>query len=132
MQQATSDGTAVVPLPLVRVLIEDPRLCGGDLPSPPVPVELTVCSGPCDTDETCPLVMDGTCPHGPFDIVVSALEGPWAPSVCAAWDQTATPLVDARQLDETDPALRLAHHLGAVYQRLTIASPSHQLGSDDS
>jgi len=124
MDQTTSEGTSDVPLPLLRVLIEDPLLADAELPRPPGPVELTVCSGPRGTAETCPLVMDGNCPHGPFDVVVTALDGPWARSVRAAWDQTSTPVVDARQLDETDPDRRLAHHLGAAYQHLTPTTPS--------
>lgn len=123
MRHTISEGTSALPLPLVRILIEDPALADAQLPTPPppapAPVELTVCSGPRDGNETCPLVMDGTCPHGPFDVVVTALHGPWAPSICAAWHQSRTPVVDARGLSETDPTRRLAHHLGAAYQHLT-------------
>lgn len=121
MQHITREGTSTLPLPLVRVLVEDPAVADAQLPPPPAPVELTVCSGPRDSNETCPLVMDGTCPHGPFDIVVSALHGPWAPSVCAAWHQAPTHVIDARHLDETDPTRRLTHHLGAAYQHLLPA-----------
>jgi hypothetical protein len=119
MQHNTSEGTSALPLPFVRILIEDATLANAQLPPPPAPVELTICSGPSDGNETCPLVMDGTCPHGPFDIVVTALDGPWAPSICAAWHQSPTPAVDARHLDEANPARRLAYHLGAAYQHLT-------------
>jgi hypothetical protein len=120
MLRTTIEGTSIVPLPLLRVLIEDPLLAGEDLPVPRAPVEVTVCSGPCAIDETCPLVMDGSCPHGPFDVVVSALGGPWARSVCAAWGQTPTPVVDASDVRDTDPTQRLAHHLGVAFQQLTL------------
>ena len=66
--------------------------------------------------------MDGTCPLGPCDIVVSALKGPWAPSVRAAWAETSTPMVDATGLTATDPTERLHHHIGAAIQRLWATS----------
>jgi hypothetical protein len=102
----------------LRVIIEDPALIVDDLAAPTGAIEVTACSGPCDEREVCPLVMDGTCPLGPCDIVVSALEGPWAPSVRAAWAHSPTPMVDATDLAVTDPAQRLHHHIGAALQRL--------------
>jgi hypothetical protein len=114
--------TAISPPPFpgrpLRVLIEDPALIVDDLAKPTAAIEVTVCSGPGDEREVCPLVMDGTCPLGLCDIVVSALEGPWAPSVRAAWAETSTPMVDATDLAATDPAERLHHHIGAAIQRL--------------
>jgi hypothetical protein len=62
--------------------------------------------------------MDGTCLLAPCDIVVSALKGPWAPSVRAAWAETSTQIVDATDLAATDPTKRLHHHIGAAIQRL--------------
>jgi hypothetical protein len=74
--------TAIDPPPVpgrpLRVLIEDPALIVEDLATPTAAIEVTACSGPRDEHEVCPLVMDGTCPLGPCDIVVSALTGPWA------------------------------------------------------
>jgi hypothetical protein len=102
----------------VRVLIEDPALIVDDLETPTAAIDVTVCGGPRDEREVCPLVMDGTCPLGPCDIIVSALEGSWAPSVRAAWAETSTPMVDARDLAATDPTERLHHHIGAAIQRL--------------
>ncbi|HEX6568536.1 MAG TPA: hypothetical protein VF015_05200 [Acidimicrobiales bacterium] len=102
----------------LRVLIEDPALMVDDLATPTTAIDVTACSGPRDEREMCPLVMDGTCPLGPCDIVVSALTGPWAPSVRAAWAETSTPVVDAVGLTATDPAERLQHHIGAAIQRL--------------
>jgi hypothetical protein len=102
----------------VRVLIEDPALVVGDLATPSSAIEVRACGGPCDEREECPLVMDGACPLGPCDIVVSALKGPWAPSVRAAWAETSTPMVDATDLAATDPTKRLHHHIGAAIQRL--------------
>jgi hypothetical protein len=108
------------PLPTrpLRVLIEDPALVADDLATPTAAIDVTACSGPCDERELCPLVMDGRCPLGPCDIVVSALTGPWAPAVRAAWAETSTPVVDAVGLTATDPAERLQHHVGAAIQRL--------------
>ncbi len=119
MQQRT---TAVDPPPVpgrpFRVLIEDPALIADELATPSNAIEVTVCSGPRDEREVCPLVMDGTCPLEPCDVVVSALEGPWAPSVRAAWAETSTEIVDATDLAATDPAERLHDHIGAAIQRL--------------
>jgi hypothetical protein len=102
----------------LRVLIEDPALIVDDLATPTAAIDVTACSGPRHEQEVCPLVMDGTCPLGPCDIVVPALKGPWAPSVRAAWAQTSTPMVDATNLAPTDPTERLHHHIGAALQRL--------------
>jgi hypothetical protein len=102
----------------VRVLLEDPALIVDDLETPAAAIDVTVCGGPRDEREVCPLVMDGTCPLGPCDVVVSALEGSWAPSVRAAWAETSTTMVDARDLAATDPTERLHHHIGAAIQRL--------------
>jgi hypothetical protein len=102
----------------LRVLIEDPALIADELATPTDAIEVTVCSGPRDEREVCPLVMDGTCPLEPCDIVVSALEGPWAPSVRAAWAETSSQIVDATDLAATDPMDRLHHHIGAAIQCL--------------
>lgn len=114
----TASDPPPVPGRRLRVLIEDPALIVEDLATPTAAIEVTACSGPRDEHEVCPLVMDGTCPLGPCDIVVSALTGPWAPSVRAAWARTATPMVDATDLAATDPTERFHHHIGAAIQRL--------------
>jgi hypothetical protein len=81
-------------------------------------VDFTVCSGPSADHEACPLVMDGQCPLGEFDAVVSALEGPWATAVRRAWAQSTTPIVDGSTCTEDDPTARLGHHVGAALQAL--------------
>lgn len=118
LQCATEINPPALPARRLRVLIEDPALTVDDLATPTAAIAVTACSGPCDEREVCPLVMDGRCPLEPCDVVVSALEGPWARSVRAAWAQTSTPVVDATGLSATDPAERLHHHLGAAIQRL--------------
>jgi hypothetical protein len=118
LQRTTALDASPLPGRPLRVIIEDPALIVDDLAAPTGAIEVTACSGPRDEREVCPLVMDGTCPFGPCDIVVSALEGPWAPSVRAAWAQTSTPIVDATDLAATDPAQRLHHQIGAALQRL--------------
>jgi hypothetical protein len=118
LQRTTAINPSHVPARPLRVLIEDPALIVDDLATPTAAIDLTACSGPRDEREVCPLVMDGTCPLGPCDIVVSALKGPWAPSVRTAWAQTSTPMVDATDLAATDPTERLQHHIGAAIQRL--------------
>lgn len=104
------------PVRPVRVLIEDPVLLGRALDAP-AGFELVACAGPRDA-EVCPLVVDGTCPLGPCDVVVTALAGPWARSVRAAWQEAGAVLVDTGGLAAADPNARLNHHVGAAIQRL--------------
>jgi hypothetical protein len=120
MLQRTTATNSPPPVPArpLRVLIEDPALIVDDLATPTAAIDVTVCCGPRDEREVCPLVMDGSCPLQPCDVVVSALNGPWAPSVRAAWAQTSIPMVDATDLTVTDPTKRLHHHIGAAIQRL--------------
>jgi hypothetical protein len=118
LQRTTAIDPPPVPGRPLRVLIEDPALIADQLATPMDAIEVTVCSGPRDEREVCTLVMHGTCPLEPCDIVVSALKGPWAPSVRAAWAETSTQIVDATDLAATDPTERLHHHIGAAIQRL--------------
>jgi hypothetical protein len=109
------------PLGPLRVLVEDPKVA--DVSSDPhVGIEVTICSGPPDVTETCPLVLEGSCPLGPFDVVVSALQGPWARCVHAAWTETDTSVVDGRPCAVTDPVERLDHHVGLALQHLWVGS----------
>jgi hypothetical protein len=108
---------SVTPLRPLRILIEDPTLVT-QAPNHSMAVDITTCSGPRDDRDTCPLVMDGRCPLGPFDVVVTALRGPWARCVRAAWAETNTPLIDAGGLATPDPDERFAHHVGAALQGL--------------
>jgi hypothetical protein len=118
LQRETAIDLSPLPARPLRVLIEDPALVADELMTPTAAIDVTVCSGPRDEHEVCPLVMDGTCPLEPCDIVVSALEGPWAPSVRAAWAETSTPIVEATNLAAIDPTERLRHHLGSAIQHL--------------
>ena len=101
----------------LRIIVEDPQLVEPLLHTPTSAVEVAVCAGPCE-GEVCPLVMMGRCPLAPCDAVVTALDGPWARSVRAAWREAGTPVVDARELAVTDPGERLRHHVGAALQKL--------------
>jgi hypothetical protein len=118
LQRTTASNPPPVPVSRLRVLIEDAALSVDDLATPTAAIDVTACSGPRDERDVCPLVMDGTCPLGPCDIVLSALNGLWAPSVRAAWAQTSTPMVDATDLAATDPTERLHRHIDAAIQRL--------------
>ena len=51
-----------------------------------------------------------------------AIEGPWGPSVRAAWAEASTQVVDATGVAATDPTERLHHRIGAAIQRLWPAS----------
>jgi hypothetical protein len=118
LQRTTASNPPPVPGSRLRALIEDAALSVDDLATPTAAIDVTACSGPRDERDVCPLVMDGTCPLGPCDIVLSALNGLWAPSVRAAWAQTSTPMVDATDLAATDPTERLHRHIDAAIQRL--------------
>jgi hypothetical protein len=103
----------------VRVLIEDPQVDlseTGQLRA--WPIDVSVCAGPASDTEECPLVMEGACPLGRFDVVVGALRGPWAPSVRAAWAETGIAYADGSGITAEDPADRVAHHIGAAIQAL--------------
>jgi hypothetical protein len=104
------------------VLIEDPQLAGVFV-DPAIGVEITTCSGPADECELCPMVMDGKCPLEPVDVVVCALDGPWARSVHAAWVQSGTPVVDERSYASTDADERLDHHLASALHHLWDLRP---------
>lgn len=117
MLQRTTEPAAVPYRPL-HLLVEDPQLVLDDLESPFEGIEVTTCGGPQGDDETCPLVMDGSCPLGPADVVVTALDGPWAACVRNAWAETTTPVVDAGDVTATDPTERLRHHVGVALQRI--------------
>jgi hypothetical protein len=118
LQRTTASNPPPVPVSRLRVLIEDAALSVDNLATPTAAIDVTACSGPRDERDVCPLVMDGTCPLGPCDIVLSALNGLWAPSVRAAWAQTSTPKVDATDLAAIGPTERLHHHINAAIQRL--------------
>jgi hypothetical protein len=62
--------------------------------------------------------MDGRCPLGRFDVVVGALQGPWATSVRAAWAEAATAYADATDITAEDHTDRVADHIGAALQTL--------------
>ena len=55
-------------------------------------VDVVVCNGP-SGGEVCPLVMDGTCPAGRPDVVVTALTGEWHTSVENGWRAEGVPVV---------------------------------------
>ena len=99
------------------VLIEDDSLDTDvlDLSPPGSGVfDIVICSGPDHAAEVCPLGMDGECPAGHPDVVVSALspENPWSHSVEAAWRLDGVPV--AR------PTKQLAwpEHIGAALRAL--------------
>jgi hypothetical protein len=84
------------------------------------PFEIVACTGPTSAAEPCPLVVDGTCPVGRPDVVVSALspDNPWAGSVRAAWRDAGVPVVEVAADDQV---LVWPAHIGAAIQRLTQA-----------
>jgi hypothetical protein len=118
------------PMRRLRVLIEDPTLGTARLDDQwRAGMEVTICSGPSSDDEVCPLVMDGRCPLGPVDVVVCALEGPWARSVHAAWLDTPLQVVDARDGIDGSAPKRFRHHIGAALA--AIVSPVMRPSGDE-
>ena len=102
------------------ILVEDDALDTDvlDLSPPGSDVfDIVVCTGPRDAAEPCPLVMDGTCPAGRPDVVVSALspDNPWSHSVQAAWRLDDVPVVQP-----TSP-LTWPAHIGAALRTLGAA-----------
>jgi hypothetical protein len=117
LQRTTRGRPPAAPLRPLRILIEDPALVlHGAAAS--IGLDVATCAGPCDAHEVCPLVTEGRCPMGSFDVVVSALHGPWARSVLGAWQETGTPVVEAAGVASADPGERFAHHVGAAMQEL--------------
>ena len=118
-QQSMPPRATPGPIRPLRILIEDPH---AELSESPQlrgwPFDVTVCAGPASDTEECPLVMDGTCPLGRFDVVVGALQGPWAASVRAAWAETGTAYADASGIATEDPTNRVTCHIGAALQAL--------------
>jgi hypothetical protein len=117
LQRTSAPRTSRSPTRPLRILIEDAQLVFDDL-TPPSGVEVAVCAGPDGDHDTCPLVLEGACSLGHFDAVCSALEGPWAHSVHAAWTETDTAVIDLRDHPATDAEGRLNHHVGAALQLL--------------
>lgn len=103
------DGAGVTPASPIRVLVEDSTMCSVapdlDVPSG---VEVTLCSGPATASDPCPLVLDGWCPAGRPDVVVCAIDGPWAPAVRAAWALESVPVVEAPAGTSLDESVRRA------------------------
>jgi hypothetical protein len=104
-------------------LIEDPALAAADVTIPVTGLEITVCSGPRSVQDSCPLVLDGSCPACVADVVVSALDGPWASPVLKAWSVAGVPVVDGRAVVQRDPAARLGCHIGAALAALAPSPP---------
>lgn len=126
-QSIPSIGTPV-PIRPLRILIEDPQVdlseSGQQLRA--WPFDVSVCAGPASDTEECPLVMDGACPLGRFDVVVGALRGPWAPSVRAAWAETGIAYANGSGITAEDPSDRVAYRIGAAIQALCAPCRSGQ------
>ena len=106
-----------------RVLIEDANLSPTteDVQAAhAVGLDLSACTGPSTASEACPLVVDGTCPLGTPDLVVSALRGCWQLPVAAAWKQEGVPVafVDAGGATSCRPHIAAAFSLG-----LSLSAP---------
>jgi hypothetical protein len=108
----------------VRVLIEDPSFF--DEPFDPLHdhwCDVTICSGPMNPHDVCPLVANGHCPVDGVDVVVHALGGAWSESVRAAWRERGTIVVESSAVS---PAAgeRFTQHVGsAITALMTTADP---------
>ena len=118
MRRRTLTSKPITPMKPIRVVIEDAELAAASTAiDAPGCMDVRICSGPASSAEICPLVVDGTCPLGPADVVVTSLDGPWAPSVAAAWREKGV-LAAAPPSGEFPPEARVRAHLGAAYQAL--------------
>jgi hypothetical protein len=118
-QESIPSRETSAPIRPLRILIEDPHVELFEGPQLRAwPFDVTVCAGPASDTEECPLVMDGSCPLGRFDVVVGALQGPWAASVRAAWAGTGTAYADASGITTADPTERVTHQIGAALRAL--------------
>jgi hypothetical protein len=118
-QQSIPSRDTLAPIRPLRILIEDPHVDLSDGRQLGAwPFNVSVCAGPASDTEECPLVMEGACPLGRFDVVVGALEGPWARSVRAAWAETGTAYADGSGITADDPTDRVTYHIGAALQAL--------------
>jgi len=64
--------------------------------------------------EFCPLVSDGVCPLGSFDVVVSDLDGPWAEPVRRAWEQQPVPVARVTRAPDVDATEHVRACVGAA------------------
>jgi hypothetical protein len=124
LQRKLPQGGSAVPGRRFRLVIEDRELAHDRALSDDgaLPFDVRVCAGPRSEAEACPLVTDGRCPLGPCDAVVTALEGPWARSVCAAWREDGVPLVVAADASSTGRA-RLDRAVAAALAVVVPAGP---------
>ena len=118
MKIATRAGAAQHPWRRPLVLVEDDGLDPHAIDmgvAAALGVDVVVCSGPAGCGDVCPLVMDGTCPAGRPDVVVTALSSEWHTSVENAWRAEGVPVV------RPPSPLVWPEHLGAA---LTAATTS--------
>lgn len=97
------------------ILVEDDRLDPDTLdlcPPGSDAFDIVACTGPSSATEECPLVMNGVCPHGFPDVVVTALspDNEWRTSVANAWEQDGVPVVRVAP----DESLAWPAHVGAA------------------
>ena len=113
------------PMRRVHVLIEDASFF--DEPFDPPHdhwCDVTVCSGPVNPHDVCPLVANGQCPVDGVDVVVHALSGAWSESVRAAWSERGTVVVDVRANSSAPADERYNFHVGsAITALMTTADP---------
>lgn len=88
----------------------------------PFGTDVDVCSGPLTDHELCPLVSNGACPLGSFDVVVSDLDGPWAEPVRRAWEQQAVPMAQVTRTGEVDATEHVRACVGAAMAELFRAT----------
>jgi len=114
----------------LRLVIEDPVIARdrGPVEAGATPFDVRVCAGPRSSAEVCPLVTEGRCPLGPCDAVVTAIDGPWAHCVRAAWRQAGVPVVEVPGGGATDARVRLDRAVAATMAALAPTDPP--VGSD--
>jgi hypothetical protein len=129
LQRKVPEGCSAATGHRFRLVIEDPELAHdrGLFEHVELPFDVRVCAGPRSEAEVCPLVTDGRCPLGPCDAVVTAMEGPWARCVRAAWAEDGIPVVVAPDAGATGRA-RLDRAVAAALAAVVPAGAP--VGSD--
>lgn len=115
MLQRSKGRESASPARLVRVVIEDRALAEAAASADVPGLDVRICSGPIGDHETCPLVLDGSCPLGPCDVVVCGLDGPWAPAVRNAWADAGVVVTPP---STTDSSPSLNGSVGSALQTL--------------
>lgn len=108
-----------LPMRPMRIVIEDRELAGATFADCDTSgVDVKICSGPDSERDVCPLVLDGRCPLGRADVVVSSVTGPWQRSVQRAWELEGVPFVHTEREPSATASVRLQQFVAVAASAL--------------